>query len=217
MAIDSRDVDQFSIVLIGHFQVPRFHPHESAVMDALTDSDIEQLHVTMLLPNDVVAFETQFLSVVVEQGKISVSSKLSAPIPEKARDFIAALIAGLDMPTTALGINRDFHFPIESADKFRNLRDEFIQKDRFHSIMKNPLVRALVMQSDRYDTRAGRIVTRIEPSLIITQGLFIQVNDHFDLPSGTTAMEVADNLAGMCNSASENANSIISHIRSLTT
>ncbi len=76
-----------------------------------------------LLPNEFLVFETQFVIVNVENTKISITSKPSAPIPQKVRDLAAILLAEQEEPILAIGVNRDLHFKIATATKYRELRD----------------------------------------------------------------------------------------------
>jgi hypothetical protein len=177
MPSDADEFDQSAVVLLGRFQVADMNPRELLRKEILTPADAEQLRVTTLLPNDLLAFETQFLGVTVEQNKLTVTTRPSAPIPEKARDFVTMVLADQEGSMLALGINRDVHFHVKRAESYLALRDKLIQLAPWGSVLRNPLLKGLVLQSERYDGHAGQINVRIEPSVLITQGVFVAVND----------------------------------------
>jgi hypothetical protein len=172
------DIDQSSVVFLGAFDVTKMHPNEEIIQDILTPADADHLRVTFLLPRDVIEFETQFLIVHVDRTRCSIQSRPSAPVPEKVIDFAAALLPEVDVMVTAMGINRDLHFPVRDPAKYKGLRDKLINQNVLGSVLNDVLVRALIVESKRHDSDAGNIVTRVEASVLIPQGLFIQVNDH---------------------------------------
>jgi hypothetical protein len=216
MSGDIEDIDQVSIVLLGMFEPERLHPNETVMQDLLTPGDIEHLRVTVLLPKEIIEFQTQFFVMHVSHGRLSVQSKLSAPIPQKVRDFAVDLLSEIQVPITAMGINRDLHFRVRSADKYKAVRDELLNHDNLDDVLKNGLIRSLLLESDRYDTDIGKIFTRIEPSVALIPGMFIQVNDHATFGGGTTSHAVSQSLSDRWTRASENANLIVAKMRSLT-
>jgi hypothetical protein len=213
-AID--DVDQASIVLLGRFDAGRLHPNDTIMQELLTPADTEVLRVTLLLPGEVIEFQTQFLVIHADGNRLSITSQISAPIPQKVRDFMAELLLSINMPVTAMGINRDIHFPVRSAEKFVAIRDQLIKRDSLEGVLKNGLIRSLLFESDRYDAEEGKIYTRIEPSMIIRQGVFIQVNDHISFPSTKLTNDLSSSLFEKWTAAIDNAQAIVSKVRSLT-
>ncbi len=51
--------------------------------------------------------------------------------------------------------------------------------------MTNPGMRALIMEGKRQGCDADRIQVRLEPSVKIKPGVFIAVNEHYDLTAET--------------------------------
>ncbi len=84
-------------------------------------------------------------------------------------------------PVTLMGINRDVHFRMDSPDAWHELGHRLVPPDNWSSFLNKPGMRAVVIQGLRPDDRAGNIFIRVEPSVRVHPGVYIQQNDHFEL------------------------------------
>jgi len=60
-------------------------------------------------------------------------------------------------------------------------------KDPWHAIMKVPGLRSMLMQGRREETSKGTLLIKVEPSLKIAQGLFVEINEEFGGPADDLA------------------------------
>jgi hypothetical protein len=83
-------------------------------------------------------------------------------------------------------------------------------------VLKNPLLRSMLLQCDRYDDRDGQVNIKIETSALLQQAVYLQVNDHIDFPGGHSSLDLAGFLAEIWTNATENSNSIVAQVRTFS-
>jgi hypothetical protein len=87
-------------------------------------------------------------------------------------------------PVSKMGINRHFHFATPSVGAWHAIGHRLAPKEPWHEIMKAPGLRSMLMQGRREETSKGILLIKVEPSLKVTQGVFVEVNEEFGAPSG---------------------------------
>ena len=80
-----------------------------------------------------------------------------------------------------MGINYDSHFPMDSEDAWHDIGHRVTPKEIWNKVLKKPGLRSLTIQGERPDDHKGRIAVRIEPSNRVRYGIFININDHYEL------------------------------------
>jgi len=195
-----------SIVLIGNFNPVIFHPDWFKRMEILPEDLVDAAEIVVIHP-EITSFRADWLELKVEQGSFSVTTseapwiRLSDLVVRTFKEFLS------HTPIKKMGINREIHFSTPS-EEVRNAVGarlaphepwgewaEHIEKrdGKIHGGM-----RTLVMeQSVRDDGLPGYIRTKVEPSNRITNGIFMQVNDHYqveNLEDPIGSGELIDNL-----------------------
>jgi hypothetical protein len=80
-----------------------------------------------------------------------------------------------------LGINNESHFRASSLDKWNGLGDKLAPKTLWLDLFNSPGMQTLeIRQVPRCDGQQGYTQVKIEPSVQVTPGVYIAVNDHFE-------------------------------------
>jgi len=87
-----------------------------------------------------------------------------------------------------MGINRHAHIKLESVDKWHYLGDILAPKDHWKKILHDEagerdtgLQSLTVRKSKRPDGLLGYVQVKVEPSSRVPNGVFVEVNDHFEI------------------------------------
>jgi hypothetical protein len=90
-------------------------------------------------------------------------------------------------PVTQMGINRIMHFDLGSEEKWHEAGHLLAPKEIWTGILDKPGMLSMQMRdSNRKDGLKGNINVRVEPSRQISNGLFIEVNDHIEAEKDPT-------------------------------
>ena len=80
-------------------------------------------------------------------------------------------------PVSRMGINRHFHFATPSVDVWHAIGDGLAPKEPWHEIMKLPGLRSMLMEGRREETSQGLLHIKVEPSVKVTHGIYVEVNE----------------------------------------
>lgn len=173
------ELESLTIALIGSFNPGIFQPAWFAAQKLISDDEAEKATIH-LITSDVAVFSLGWASVSVEKDKFVVEC-LQPPFYEATRDLVLGTFRVLrHTPANMLGINRTCHFQIEGREEMLRLGHLLAPKEYWTGVLTNPLLRKMVMLSERTDGKKGAVNVTIEPSLRVNSGVFIQVNDHFE-------------------------------------
>ena len=175
-------VDQAAIVIKGAFNPAIFSPawlqHQGLVGDREVDAGAVEI-----ISRDVSVFSLDWLRVQITPDALLLSTSVLEET-ERMRDAVIGVIEALPhTPIVALGMNRSVHFEVSDAEKWHSLGDWLIPKSDWQSIVRLPATKALSIiglrpEDDQY---GGSVTLQIEPSAQIEFGIYILVNDHYDL------------------------------------
>jgi hypothetical protein len=89
-----------------------------------------------------------------------------------------------------MGINRRAHIKLESASKWHALGDILAPKEHWNTLLSEDpgerrigLLSLTMERNPRPDGLLGYMRVKVEPSLSVQYGVFIEVNDHFEIPT----------------------------------
>jgi hypothetical protein len=143
------------------------------------DASIKVIHT------EIAAFSTEYWDLQCTTNRFALSSD-RAPAMEIIRDLTVGIFTLLAYtPVQAVGLNRAEHWEMESESALDSLGDRLVPRDNWKSLLMKPGMRTLTVQGERPDERDGYIWVRVEPSAEIGHGVFIDINDHYGLPSAT--------------------------------
>ena len=78
-------------------------------------------------------------------------------------------------------LNRDAHFKIDDVVRLTEIGDALVPKRPFNDVMKDPRTLSVRLQGSRRDENKGQHIVTIEPSGVVTPGIYIGTNEHFDV------------------------------------
>ncbi len=178
------DEQAASIVVLGHFNPSIFHPAWLAAHGLIGEREAEQSKIDFATDAASV-FHTDWLQMNIVLNRLQASTTQEAYY-EALRDI---LIGSLELlkhtPITALGLNREFHYRLESEKALHAVGDLLAPKASWNMLTK-PGMRSLTMQGVRTDGRDGYEMVRVEPSTRVPQGIYVNINDHFNLSNNKT-------------------------------
>lgn len=82
-------------------------------------------------------------------------------------------------PVTVLGMNRNFHFEMTSVDVWHATGHLLAPKDAWTPILESPGLRSMQIQGRRRGGNGGVTLIKVEPSVPIKNGLYVEVVEEF--------------------------------------
>lgn len=171
-----------NVVLRGQFNPAMFHPAWLAAHDLIRDQEADAAEIKIIHPEAAV-FDVEWLQVRVTRDRFQAASVQEAYY-EALRDLVLGTFTILDQtPLRVMGVNRDFHYQLGSEEAWHAVGDRLAPKQDWSGILKEPGLRSLTMQGRRPDSYSGYIGVKVQPSNRVDLGIYIEVNDHYQLTS----------------------------------
>jgi hypothetical protein len=76
-------------------------------------------------------------------------------------------------------MNRWFHYEMESAEDWHQVGNKLAPKEFWNPLLEKPGLRSMAIQGRRTGSDSGNLYVKIEPSLIVQPGVFIDVTEEF--------------------------------------
>jgi len=169
-----------SIVLLGVFNPKIFQPAWLAAQGLVRQEEADAADVSVV-HRDVAVFTIDWAAIQVVRERFSVRPAKEGH-DEEIRDLVLGIFRLLiHTPLHALGINKMAHLAIESEEAWHALGDRLAPKPPWDGILENPGMRSLTMQGRRADEFKGFTNVKIEPSMAVQPGIFVDVNDHYEV------------------------------------
>jgi hypothetical protein len=188
------ELSAYSIVLLGNFNPTIFTPSWFEKYELITEEEAASAVVTVIHP-DISRFAAAGLTIQVETNRFAATGTVSAI---QLKDFVLKTFRDYlnHTPIRSMGINREVHFKLASADARMRLGRSLAPLEPWGewgemikgSDSKDPggMLSITMHQSGLSDRPKGHIQATIQPSSSIPRaaGVFFQINDHFE--SGDT-------------------------------
>ena len=174
-----REIEGANIVLIGTFEPAVLQPEWFATQGLISH---EETYVATIQMNrqDSVAFTTDLFEVKAKRDQLLVGTT-HGPSFERLTDVVSGVLALLQPDIAKVGINRDTHFALPTVEAWREIARRLAPPDSWDLLLPNPGMRSLAIQGSRPDREPGAVLVRVEPSVRVRPGIYIQVNDHFEV------------------------------------
>jgi len=191
-------IEGLHIVLIGSFNPQIFQPAWFSSENLIRKEEADSAKIDLVHPQ-VTSFSLEWLELRASPDRFSVTSSSDHRFqPELARDLTLGTFRLLrHTPLRMLGLNRYYHFPMSSEEAWHKVGHRLAPKEPWKGLLERPGMRSLTMEGTRTDGLRGRVHVMVEPSIHVTHGLFVLVNDHYEVekteqPEG--ASELMDTL-----------------------
>ena len=186
MKVPTLEDDSVSIVLLGAFNPKIFHPMWFAAHGLIRQSDAESANIEVVHP-EYAAFATESFRFSVSTDRFSVESAGSG-FREMMRDLVTGTFSLLGhTPLRTLGLNRIFHYRMESEDEWHTVGHKLTPKAVWRDTLKNPGMEDLRIRAVRPDEHQGFIRVIVQPSMKVKPGVYVQVNDHYEVEAQEAA------------------------------
>lgn len=177
------EVDGHTIVFVGALNPQIFQPAWFYNQNLIRKEEAETAKIE-IIHREIVTFSTDWFQIQVTPERI-IMSTTQAQYYEPLRDLALGTFRVLHhTPITKMGLNKESHFLMASEGAWHAIGDKLGPKDRWRNILEKPGLASFTMQGIRPDQYKGAINVRVEPSTRIKPGIFIQVNDHYELKEG---------------------------------
>lgn len=180
------EIQAASIVLRGEFSPGIFHPswladHNLIRQEEAEAADIELVHTKAAI------FRAEWLQLRVLEDQFQASTT-QEPYYEALRDLVVGILGLLKHTRLqAMGINREFHYPLGSEEAWHTVGHRLASKEVWEDIVSKPGTLSLTIQGLRQDKRDGYIRVKVQPSDRVKFGVYVEVNDHYELRSDREA------------------------------
>lgn len=211
-----------SIVLIGSFTPAIINPNWLASVEVISNDELGESNVDVVHP-EITQFQVGDLSFEVSQDRFALHC-LAEPFVRGA-DIIAGIF-GTELkhtPITAAGLNYLAHFKVRDWHQQSALGralaplepwgDWGKKLDQDALVDNGGLISITMQQSKLSDRRAGNVRATVQPSNKILPhgtGVFIQINDHYDLDAEKGDMMAAELVTAMITPSMDRSRRMIS-------
>ena len=205
MRIDP-DISAVSVVLLGSFNPPIFNPgwleRKSVVgVEEASEASIEVIH------REMAVFRVGQISIRVLPDRFTAETLV--PPLVALRDFVVNVFNLLpETPILKMGINLSIHFPVADFAERDKVGIALAPHDSWGEWAKDipgsasyddpqfnkkhgGLRSISMMQRDLDDRDAGHVVAKVEPSLKLPCGIFVEVNDQYEVSAEKSEGAVA--------------------------
>jgi hypothetical protein len=135
----------------------------------------------------MVSFTAGWFLINVSEDRFSVTS-LTAPSYDLLRDLVLGTFRLLRYtPIHAMGLNKDVHYRIESEEAWHAVGHKLAPPTNWDTVLKHPGMRSLLVEGARDDGLAGYVHIKVEPSARVHPGLYVGVNDHYEITDAAPA------------------------------
>jgi hypothetical protein len=173
------EIEAASIVVLGTFNPAIFHPLWFKVNNLIRPEEVESAKLEVTHPQ-ISIFSLDWCRLHVETGRFVVNAANKASYG-LILDLAVGTFSILDhTPITAMGLNRNMHFKIDTREKWHGFGHMVAPKEVWSEIMTRPGLRSLIMEDPR-ETPGDLLRVKVEPSTRIDPGVYIEVNNCYNL------------------------------------
>ncbi|MDE7328488.1 MAG: hypothetical protein K2N57_01910 [Clostridia bacterium] len=192
---------QYSVVLLGDFNPAMFQPEWFSKNDIISPEEVDfarnqSTTCPIIITPQVTLFKTSQFSVRIEQKRFQVVADKEPIIVLK--DFILKTFERLSgYVITAFGFNFSAHYHVENNETYHKIGDKLAPKDYWGSLLDDEVsgldrksgLSGLEMKKTKKDD-FGHISVLLQPSTFVQPGVFMNCNDHFNLPDDDSMAEI---------------------------
>lgn len=172
--------ESMNIVFRGPFAPATFSPRWFRDVELIGEDEFNNAEIA-IISQDQTSFSLGWLDVWVGIDGMQLQTTEVDEFP-RLRDAAVGVLRCLEnQPIAALGVNRELHMRVSSAEMMHHVGDTLAPKQPWDGVLDYPGVRSILMWGARKDGWRGRVNVRVEPSVVIHPAVFVQVNDHSEL------------------------------------
>jgi len=177
------EIDSAAIIILGSFNPGIFHPIWFKANGLIKPEEADKAKLEVTTPM-ISIFGVEWFRLQVETQRFVIQTDNETHF-ELLSDLVIGTFSLLEhTPVSAMGLNRMMHFKMDSEESWNALGNKIAPKDVWQGVLQEPGLLSLVMQGpkQRPNQRTEDVINvRIESSPRITPGIYIDVNNHFEI------------------------------------
>jgi hypothetical protein len=183
MAKPNLEIDRVSVVLVGQFNPAIFQPMWLAAHHLVGPQEAEDATIQVVHP-EVTQFRTSWFELQVTTSRFTVTTG-DAAHHEPLRDLVIGVFELLrHTPAGRMGMNRDMHFKFAGRDALDNFGHVLAPKHAWDDVLPKAGMRKLTIEGQR-SVLGRQLSVSVAPSVLVKNGVEIDVNDDYLPPEGT--------------------------------
>jgi len=180
MAAPELAIDTASIVIKGKLEPAKLSPKELVKQGLVTTNEVAEAN-QKFSNDDVSILETSRMRFVANRDTIQLTAQLAEEF-ETMRDFAIGMLRLFTSETIGvMGINREVHFTTPSTSSWHSIGDTLVPKDVWSGVLEVAGMASVTLLASRSDKYVGYRQITVQPSNLVTQGVFVSHNDHYTL------------------------------------
>lgn len=173
-----------TLVVVGAFAPAMFHPSWFARYELLGNREITVAAeaTNLLVSNEISLFKIGGFDIDIRPNRMQIGTSQES-LFKANRDLVCSMLEVIDgISVEQIGINWTGHFATQTGTAWHAAGDKLVPKTFWKSIWpKHVGMSNLSLEFERKDERKGSINLAFQPSSVVTNGVFLAINDHFDL------------------------------------
>ncbi len=171
-----------NLVFLGDFNPKIFQPAWFVAQKLIAEKEADTADIKVINA-DIVIFTMEWLRVQVSRERFQLST-IQEPYYEMLRDVLLGTFSILEhTPVHSMGINLEYHYRMPSLESWHNLGHKLTPKEPWKDIIDTPGLLRVAMQGKRNNQYPGLLNVSVAPSTKVNPGVFISVNDHYEIDS----------------------------------
>lgn len=168
-----------AVVLLGSFNPRIFEPLWFSRNELISEQEAEQAEVQMI-DRDFCRLRVDWIELVVVGERLQAQTTSETVSDDQIRDLLVGLLKLLPhTPIQRVLIHHRAEIAIENEDAWHAVGHALAPKELWEGVLDNPGMFDFAMLGTRPDDLQGSIKVRIQPSLTVQPGIFMNVNDEF--------------------------------------
>jgi hypothetical protein len=204
MSAKQPELQGLNMVVLGSFNPQIYQPAWLARQKLIQDEEAEKASI-QAISNDIAVFSIGWMGLEATAERLSFSTN-QPQYYELLRDLVVGVFRLLrHTPVTNLGINWMYHFKKPTVEKWHEIGHLLTPKDVWNKILKKPGMLHIRIEGVREDSHKGKIHVAVEPSVKVQPGIYVLVNDQFELHPEKEGPSSADLLVEALSSEFKNS------------
>jgi hypothetical protein len=192
------EIQDKSIILLGNFNPVIIQPAWLAAKGLIREEAYKKADVRVISPQ-ITDFQATWFKILVTNDYFQALTQDPSTI-DLLKDLVVGIFHLLEhTPIRCMGINTMRHYSIDNIELYHKIGHALApKKDLWDKIFSKPGMERLIISSPRPDDHKGCVRVDVQPSKRINEGLFIGINDHFEISNIketlTNCYEIIDTL-----------------------
>lgn len=186
MSLAKPEYHDCTIVMIGAFNPAIIHPAWLARFELIPGGEAERAELE-ICHQEISKFSIGWARIEVLKNRFVVTTSQESSF-SAVRDLSLGVLKLLShTPISAMGLNRQIHCRAPSEQAWHAYGDKLAPKDLWSSVLEDPRpgLKSLTIQSRKSGAGVSEVNVQVAPSDKVQPGVFMSVNNHFNLPPET--------------------------------